>query len=360
MKPIHTNSNIQPHKYQHGLTLIEVMIAITISLILLAGVMQIFTGSRQTYRVQDNMARLQENGRFAMSFLTRGVRASDYWGCLTGSTPATVINNLNPAGVGFVAFNGAGGIAGTDNTGLNGSDTLTLNTIAPVTGLTIVAPFMGTNPAANIQVAPAANSLQLGDIVMVGDCESIDIFQIQAGTPGVTGTLIHGVGVPVGGPPAPPAGPGNLTGLLSKPYTANRTPSLLTSQAITYSIQPDPANNNEPSLFQSVNGGIPVVLVEGVENMQIRYGENTTAPAAPPAISDLSADRYVPAGTTLPVALVMGNVVSVRISLVMRTQENNVSTSVQPYDFNGAVVTPTDRRLRRVFSTTISLRNRGQ
>lgn len=65
----HTTFKIMHLDKQRGLTLMEVMVAITISLILLAGVMQIFLGSRQTYRMQDGLARLQENGRFAMDFI---------------------------------------------------------------------------------------------------------------------------------------------------------------------------------------------------------------------------------------------------------------------------------------------------
>ena len=72
---------------QRGLTLVEVMVAITISLILLAGVMQIFISSRQTYRVQDGQARMQENGRFAVQFLTNDIRMAGHTGCASRSAP---------------------------------------------------------------------------------------------------------------------------------------------------------------------------------------------------------------------------------------------------------------------------------
>ena len=370
MKSTSMNGHIHHHKGQHGLTLIEVMISITISLILLAGVMQIFTSSRQTYRVQDSMARLQENGRFALSFLSRDVRLGDYWGCL--ADPTVLVNNLAsagpaPSGVGFIAFNGASGITGANNVAvaptLAGTDTITIQTATPVAGnINIVAPFMAvtTDP---INIAPTTNALRVGDIVVVASCTNADVFQISHGNPGgnlaasaltPAGRIFHAAGLPT---PAPPAGPGNNGGTLSALY--NATAQLMTAQSITYSIQFDGANNNEPTLFQSVNGGAAVALVEGVENMQILYGENTTPPPAAntlPTAINFSADRYVPAGTA---GLVMANVVSIRIGLVLRTKENNLSTSVQTFNFNGAVVTPTDRRLRRVFSTTIGLRNRG-
>lgn len=340
--------------HQHGLTLIEVMISVTISLILLAGVMQIFTSSRQTYTVQDSMGRLQENGRFALSFLTRDVRMSDYWGCLENT--ATLVNNLNPAGAGYsAALHGFGsGIAGTNTgDGVGLQDSITLRMAVPA-GLTIQNPM--NNNAANIQVS-LPNTLAPGQIVIISNCTNGDIFQISAGNPGVSGTVPHAIGgvfTPGNCSPLAPPCSGNLSAV----YGTDA--QLMSAQTITYSIVNDAANNNEPTLFQSVNGAAAVALVEGVENMQILYGEDTDMVFPPPALplpnGDRSANRYVAAGTA---GLNMRRVVSVRIGLVLRTKENNLATSVQSYNFNGAVVTPADRRLRRIFSTTIGLRNRG-
>jgi len=47
---------------QTGMTLIEIMVALLIGAFLLGGVLQIFTGSQQTYLMQQNLSRLQENG----------------------------------------------------------------------------------------------------------------------------------------------------------------------------------------------------------------------------------------------------------------------------------------------------------
>jgi type IV pilus assembly protein PilW len=73
---------------QTGLTLIEIMIALLIGAFLLGGVLQIFLGSKQTYRMQDNLAKLQENGRFAMEFLAKDIRMAGYWGCLKSGAVA--------------------------------------------------------------------------------------------------------------------------------------------------------------------------------------------------------------------------------------------------------------------------------
>ncbi len=84
--------------HQTGLTLIEIMIALLIGAFLLGGVMQIFINSRQTYRMQENLSRLQENGRFAMEFLAKDIRMAGYWGCLRSITGAGNVDIFDPGG----------------------------------------------------------------------------------------------------------------------------------------------------------------------------------------------------------------------------------------------------------------------
>lgn len=58
--------------------MVELMIAITISLVLLAGVIQIFISSKQAYRATDGYGRLQENGRYAIDYLGKYIRLSGH------------------------------------------------------------------------------------------------------------------------------------------------------------------------------------------------------------------------------------------------------------------------------------------
>jgi type IV pilus assembly protein PilW len=92
-------------------------------------------------------------------------------------------------------------------------------------------------------------------------------------------------------------------------------------------------------------------LVEGVENMQVLYGVRL-------ANNNLA---YLPADSVIN----WTQVVSLRIGLLLRTLDDNLTTTAdnQSYNANGADVLGTmvkpvsDRRLRRVISTTISIRN---
>jgi len=66
--------------YSGGFSLVELMVALVITLILLAGIGQIFMSSKKSYVIQDTLGRMQENGRYAMDVLTADLRRAGYWG----------------------------------------------------------------------------------------------------------------------------------------------------------------------------------------------------------------------------------------------------------------------------------------
>jgi type IV pilus assembly protein PilW len=99
-------------------------------------------------------------------------------------------------------------------------------------------------------------------------------------------------------------------------------------------------------------------LIEGVENMQITYGVDTDAIAD--GVPNYYGQAGAVAGTVTPAE--MAKVVSVRVSLLLYTIDNNVTAAPLAYTYNGATTTPVlpDRRIRRVFNSTFTLRNRVQ
>ncbi len=58
-----------PAKKQLGFTIVELLIAGVLGILLLAGVVQLFVGSNQNYSLQEQLADIQEDGRFALIFL---------------------------------------------------------------------------------------------------------------------------------------------------------------------------------------------------------------------------------------------------------------------------------------------------
>lgn len=59
---------------QKGFTLIELMVAMTLGLLLSIGIVTLFGATSKTNKVQDSLARLQENGRYAVTRLNADLR----------------------------------------------------------------------------------------------------------------------------------------------------------------------------------------------------------------------------------------------------------------------------------------------
>lgn len=76
---------------QRGLTLVELMVALVLGLVVVGAVTNLFLTNRQTYRTTENLARLQENLRFAFELMARDLREAGANACGAG----TVANVLN-------------------------------------------------------------------------------------------------------------------------------------------------------------------------------------------------------------------------------------------------------------------------
>ena len=63
---------------QKGLTLIELLVAMTITGILGAGIYRTFVGQQHTYEVQDQVVDMQQNVRMAISRMTRELRMGGF------------------------------------------------------------------------------------------------------------------------------------------------------------------------------------------------------------------------------------------------------------------------------------------
>ena len=324
-----------------GYTLVELMVAMVIGLILTAGILQLFVSNKQTYRVTENMSRLQENGRFAMFFLTKDIRMADFWGCR--SQELNIQNNLDPAGGNYDSnlhlFTNT--VDGTDGV----TDTITLRG-AMDNAVSVTTPFMNT--ASAVLKVNSSNGLEQGDIILVSDCAKGDIVQISNNNPSSSGNIVHNTGnATQPGNFNPSSCSGGNAHCLSKQYDDKA--SVFKLGVKEYSIQ-NTGPSGENALFRNINGAGAQELVEGIENMQILYGEDTDG--------DGAANYYKASGS-----VDMDKVVSVRVSLVAVTLENNMTERANAYDIFGVTIDPfltdpTDKHIRRVFTSTIVIRNR--
>ena len=86
------NKHINWRHQQRGLSLVELMVALVLGLVLMTGVIQVFLASRQTYATNEAMARMQENGRFALEFISRSARLAGYVEAIyTGDKPLAIV-----------------------------------------------------------------------------------------------------------------------------------------------------------------------------------------------------------------------------------------------------------------------------
>lgn len=331
--------------HQRGLSLVELMVAITISLILLAGVVQIFLSSKTSYRLLEATSRVQENGRFAVGFISEDARMAGYRGCYR-DTPANIEAGISSP----TSFNWdyATAIQGNEWTGaawspglnalvagqvVNGSDVLITRGLAD-DGVNLTA----ASTATQIFAADAGNVTN-GDIMIVSDCTQSSVFQVtsQSSAAGIV-TLNHAAGGAWV--------PGNTSSSLARTYGTDAQVGRLVTNVYYIGT----GASGSPALFrQSTQPGGAMQaqeLADDVENMQVLYGEDTD--------NDGVANRYVTADNVG----MWNNVVSVRVSLLIRS-EDNIASSAQTYTYDDTETTAADLRVRRIFNTTIKIRNRG-
>ena len=283
-----------------GLTLIELMIAMLIGTILILGIVQVFACSRAAYQLSEGLARVQENGRFAMDYLQRDIRMAGHFGCVNDQAmmrqnpPAlstTFAAGAHPAlnfGVSIQGYEAAGTGPGSNDVSLSatdaadfapalpaefsaqmadavaGSDVIVLRYLAPegvpvtsTTGTSAAPVFHFDSSRWSVLQSGVANPGVFG----VGDCMGAAVFQAQA-TGAAAGTVTLG---------APP----NNTVALSKVFTPGQAVLYRAENAIYY-VATNATGGR--SLYRlrflfAPNAANPVVdkeeLVEGVESMQL-------------------------------------------------------------------------------------------
>ena len=344
---------------QLGLSLIELMIAMTLGIVLMTGVVNMFLSSKVVFSTQQGMSRIQETGRLAIEFLSRDIRMAAYYGCYRPdpTNPDADLQNKEMV-IGGLHGNFGEGIRGYDSVddlpngqndvgaGLTLLDDSNIDNVLIVrsanqTGLTISAP---NNPnsifaySATGLVNNCIGAICVGTAVVVSDCYRGRVFQVSAlSYAGETVTLGHSDTWGGGSDPKENFISGELSSIYSTAYFLAEGAS------------------GAPSLWQRTNNGTALELLEGVEHMRITYGVKDPVSELP--------EEYVPASE---VALNdWPDVVSVRLELVVRSLENNVLEETQPYTFAGAEVIPPDidgvpdRHMRQVFTATVGIRSRA-
>ena len=132
----------------------------------------------------------------------------------------------------------------------------------------------------------------------------------------------------------------------------------------------NPQTNN-PQLVCDGNGGPgfgnPQAIIDNVDDFQVFYGVSDTAASRFGNVvfegrtsSYLTADQLDLAFPAEPPLTRWSRVSSVRVCLLMRTDDFVTDEATPYFDCQGNLTVPNDRRLRFAVSSTVSLRNNNQ
>lgn len=382
-----------------GVTLIEMMISLTIGLLIIAGIGYAYLGSKQGFRVQDALSRMQEGARTAFEIMSNDIRMAGFNGCPPNTAASGDINILYAAndwdknlfGQPLMGYEKTSGDWSDFPTGPSGDN------VAGVIGHVLRGDALSIVRADNSQeyivsahtpssVPPlitltANHDIKQGTILVAAkpDCSRTAVLQntktctinngtcdhaliehdTDATTPCTIGNSRKGLGSPIGSCP---------DGTVDTFASGSR---LYRLSAVTYYIREN--IEGEPALYRQKLGtttGNPSntaeELIEGVQDMQLLYGEDTDGGPID------KVNVYNTANNVSDWSRVLG----IRVSLLMvsRQDEQGITTSPQHYsmDMNGdgdvtdtlddtgetESVTPNDRLLRKVFTTTIAVKNR--
>lgn len=392
-----------PLPFQAGVSLIELMIALVIAGLLALGLVQIFGASKTTSDMQEGLSRVQENGRFVTQFLERQLRMVGFMGCGSDTgrfVQQSFVNHLAqfdgtlPGGNKYrfqrpmEAFTSGAMTAPTE---LNSppralvpdSDVLILRVMSeestPVvtvekTGNTLDL-FLG-DPAAPFLPVPG-NKVLLG----LQNCRSADVFagSLNGTAPGSKISVLGATSPNVyldpsvsncGTAPCPWDFRISNAFLNAKPLVGDASLNAEIHRAEYYAFFVMPNNSDIPSLYMwrlkrtdETMATNPEELVEGVENMQLRFGVDTsTTPDG--AIDEYRSAEQVVAGATDDVTLDANwrRVLSVHVGLLIRSPGRaGVPAGSRTFRVIDVDVTPpetNDGAIREVYETTIALRNR--
>jgi type IV pilus assembly protein PilW len=383
-----------------GVSLIELMVAITIALLLTLGLIQIFGATRTSSQMQDGLSRVQENGRFATQFLQRQLRMVGFMGCGSDTgriTQAGFVNHFAlyggdvPDGSPYrfqrsiEAFT-AGSMAAPSELPasldiIDGTDVLILRTLSedsvPVLGIS------KTGTVLSVQIGTPDTPFLPADgeqaILAMQNCRSVDVF---AGT--VTGSTIEidGAASPniyldptvtdCGAAACPWDYRISNAFLTAKPIVG---PSRLNAEMhrmeyIALYVAPS-STTGIPGLHmlrlkrEGVDLSSPEELVEGVENMQLRFGYDENQPSVGAIGSYRTAAEIAAMGATeADVDQAWRGVLSVRVALLVRSPDRATIGSTEDGSDRTYRLIDTDVTadppgfMREVYETTIALRNR--
>ena len=388
------------HATQRGLTLIELLVGIALG-ILLVGIMgTMYLTSKLSFNTNTQVARVQENIRFAAQFLQRDIRTSSFSEC--GAT--TELRNRLDQASDFYAEATTRGVFGWEFSNSASDDSISLdytqlnpdasrnevisarnanagsaNDWQDANGNSLPDLIAGFNPLQGsdilmlaseyktdivldnvlntadpvLQIDSGGANIGRGHIVKVGGCLTQEKFQNSSAANGQT---LERSNAGLGG-----FQPANNGAMLATPWRYPFTEQDPVFAEVLKIYYVGTGTAGLPSLFRytsecglsPINSGCSEIenaeLIEGIENLQVAYGEDVDNDGTP--------DVYRTAAGVADFAAV----VAVRIGILARSIQATEDLDAETYTLLDEItVDPPDLRLIRYANNmTLFLRNRG-
>lgn len=295
---------------QSGMTLVEIMVAMTIGIILLLALGSLFVNSTRVFKVNDEFSRMQENGAYALNTMGNDLRMAGFYGHIATNDLAIPV-----------------AITITNDCGANWATTFTQSlgtgTLAKMSSCIKAANFLSGSfilvlrGATGIEVQPA--DLNAGTLYVQSDPGGGILFQGDQYAAGLPASSKRAF---LGGAAAP-----------IYPYQARayylRPCSRPTGTGGTVCLATDDNNQPIPTLVRQELAGTTmteVAIAEGIEAVRILYGLGTGGTGAPVTYTETpTAEQFAE------------RVVTARISLLVRSPRpsNDYDDRSRSYDLDG-------------------------
>lgn len=327
--------------------MVELIVAVGLSAMLLAGVLAIFSSSRVSYEAIDRLSRVQESGRLALDQLVRDVRSAGYNGCVRKPVHVSTSlarsdelqwNLLDSPVRGYQYTHSRSWMPQLDPSNVpdaaENSDVLLVRGPKPNVEPVRLRANMTSGADALLVSNPQASALRAGDVALAYNCEARAYFHVSS---------FDGETITHDAPATPTDAPGNARATIDYAFSAGT--EIIPVQTVIYYVHSNAAGRR--SLWRRVGLQKPEEFVEDVEQMQLQFGVDNDG--------DTTIDDYLTADAVAN----WSSVVSVSIALLVRSSERGTDPDQKAYQLLDVVVPATaDGHLREVFTAVASVRNR--
>lgn len=338
MRPL----NLRRHRSTSGITLVEIMISLGLGLLILLALVTLFEQHQISQKQNQALGAMLDNGRYALHVLMRDLLMAGHWGGPPGSAyvgldaASTGLPTGSDCGVGDTpfAFALANRTEFVNNASANSiASTYRCLSSGDVQSGTdvLVTRFAKGVPAATLTAGQTQATLATGN------------FYIQANQS--RGTLFKAAAAAY---------------TLNAAYLPQSAPLSIWEYGVRiYHVRPytQTPGDGIPSLCRKmlVGGASPQwsdeCIAEGVQDLQLSFAIDNDSDGLP--------DRYL----TAPTAAELQKAVSVRIEVLMRSRKpvpgylDLKSYAIGDKQGQSAIAAANDGYFRKVYSTTVALRN---